>query len=64
MWTALRRLEERKNLLITLAQDQPSAAAEYATGYAADQATLSQVHIDRIRAILLNDKVTITGVPT
>ena len=49
MWTALRMFEERRNLLTTLAKDQSGAAARSS----AERADLSQVHIDRIRAILL-----------
>lgn len=51
MWTALRMFEERKNLLTTIAKDQKGATAKSAK----ERADLSQVHIDRIRAILLSD---------
>lgn len=51
MWTALRMFEERKNLLTTMAKDQKGATAKSAK----ERADLSQVHIDRIRAILLSD---------
>lgn len=60
MWTALRMFEERKNLLTTIAQDQKGAVAASAK----ERAKMSQVHIDRIRAILLsNDKSGITDSP-
>lgn len=51
MWTALRMFEERRNLLTTLAKDQSGAAARSSL----ERANSSQVHIDRIRAILLAD---------
>lgn len=51
MWTALRMFEERRNLLTTLAKGPESASSRSA----AERAKLSQVHIDRIRAILLSD---------
>jgi two-component system chemotaxis response regulator CheB len=51
MWTALRMFEERRNLLTTLAKEQSGAAARSSI----ERAELSQVHIDRIRAILLAD---------
>ncbi|MET3112819.1 two-component system chemotaxis response regulator CheB [Pedobacter sp. CG_S7] len=55
MWTALRMFEERKNLLTTIAKEQSGSAAKSAL----ERASLSQVHIDRIKAILLsNDKGT------
>jgi two-component system chemotaxis response regulator CheB len=50
MWTALRMFEERRNLLITMAKKKGPGASS-----AAERARLSQVHIDRIRAILLTD---------
>lgn len=60
MWTALRMFEERKNLLTTMAQDQNGAVAESAS----ERAKMSQVHIDRIRAILLsNDESNLTDSP-
>lgn len=60
MWTALRMFEERRNLLTTLAKDQTGAAARSA----AERAQLSQIHIDRIRAILLtDDKATKSDLP-
>lgn len=60
MWTALRMFEERKNLLMTIAQNQKGAIADSAN----ERAKMSQVHIDRIRAILLtNDKSSITDLP-
>jgi two-component system, chemotaxis family, protein-glutamate methylesterase/glutaminase len=45
MWTALRMFEERKNLLSTVG-----------TKSAHERAQVSQVHIDRIRAILKTDE--------
>jgi two-component system chemotaxis response regulator CheB len=51
MWIALRMFEERRNLLTTIARDGTNATARSA----AERAKSSQVHIDRIRAILLAD---------
>jgi two-component system chemotaxis response regulator CheB len=51
MWTALRMFEERKNLLTTIAKDQKGAIAVSAN----ERAEMSQIHIERIRAILLTD---------
>lgn len=51
MWTALRMFEERRNLLLTIARDQKGGIAKSAK----ERAEASQVHIDRIRAILLSD---------
>ena len=51
MWTALRMFEERKNLLTTIANDQKGSIAASAK----ERAAMSQVHIDRIRTILLAD---------
>lgn len=48
MWTALRMFEERKNLLTTMAQEKKGVGSRSAR----ERAELSQVHIDRIRAIL------------
>lgn len=60
MWVALRMFEERKNLLTTLSHDGKGATARSA----GERAKLSQVHIDRIRAILLsNDKATKSDLP-
>ena len=60
MWVALRMLEERKNLLTTVAREQKGATSRLA----GERAKLSQVHIDRIRAILLaNDKATKSDLP-
>ncbi|WCT14888.1 chemotaxis protein CheB [Mucilaginibacter jinjuensis] len=60
MWVALRMFEERRNLLTTLAKEQTGSASRSA----AERAALSQVHIDRIRAILLaDDKATISDMP-
>jgi two-component system chemotaxis response regulator CheB len=61
MWTALRMFEERKNLLTTVAKDQKGAAAKSAL----ERAELSQIHIDRIKAILYaSDKGTLEDIPT
>ncbi|MBG6234435.1 two-component system chemotaxis response regulator CheB [Pedobacter sp. CAN_A7] len=51
MWIALRMFEERRNLLVTMAKDKTGTSAKVAT----ERANHSQVHIDRIRAILLSD---------
>lgn len=53
MWTAMRMFEERKHLLLRFAQDQSADVAKVSL----ERAALSQVHIDRIKAILLaNDR--------
>ncbi|RWW91736.1 chemotaxis protein CheB [Flavobacterium cerinum] len=60
MWTALRMFEERRNLLTTIGKEQKGATARSAT----ERAKMSQVHIDRIRAILLaDDKSSISDSP-
>ncbi|MHB1178202.1 MAG: chemotaxis protein CheB, partial [Daejeonella sp.] len=60
MWTALRMFEERKNLLTTMSKEQGGIIAKSA----AERAKLSQVHIDRIRALLqADDKGTSSDVP-
>jgi len=60
MWTALRMFEERKNLLTTIAKDQKGATRKSAD----ERAEMSQVHINRIRAILLaDDKPNISDSP-
>ncbi len=51
MWSALRMFEERRNLLLTIAKDQKGAVSKSAK----ERSDSSQVHIDRIRAILLSD---------
>lgn len=48
MWTALRMFEERKNLLITMTKEKKGVGSKSAL----ERAELSQVHIDRIRAML------------
>jgi two-component system chemotaxis response regulator CheB len=53
MWTALRMFEERRNLLMTMAGEQNEPIARLTK----ERADLSQVHIDRIRAILLTDEL-------
>lgn len=51
MWTALRMFEERKNLLVSISKDKKGASARSAQ----ERADRSQIHIDRIRDILLSD---------
>lgn len=61
MWTALRMFEERKNLLTTVASEQVGAARKSAL----ERAEMSEIHINRIRAILLaDDKGTKSDLPT
>jgi len=43
--------EERKNLLVAMAKDKEGSTAKSAL----ERAALSQVHIERIRQILLSD---------
>jgi two-component system chemotaxis response regulator CheB len=60
MWIALRMFEERKNLLTTMANAAKGMSAQSLQ----ERATLSQVHIDRIRAILMaNDQATSGDIP-
>ncbi len=60
MWTALRMFEERKNLLTTMAKEQTGAPAKSAV----ERAKSSDVHIKRIRMILMaNDKGTSDDIP-
>jgi two-component system chemotaxis response regulator CheB len=60
MWIALRMFEERRNLLTTVAKEKKGVTSRLA----AERAELSQVHIDRIRAILLaDDKATDSDLP-
>lgn len=49
MWTALRMFEERKNLLTEMARGKEGIGSKSAL----ERANMSQIHIDRIRAILL-----------
>jgi two-component system chemotaxis response regulator CheB len=51
MWTALRMFEERRNLMVTMAKEQRGIASKSAL----ERANTSQIHIDRIKAILLSD---------
>ncbi|MXV16627.1 chemotaxis protein CheB [Hufsiella ginkgonis] len=51
MWVALRMFEERKNLLTTMAADQHGATLRTSE----ERIENSQVHIDRIKSILLTD---------
>jgi two-component system chemotaxis response regulator CheB len=61
MWAALRMFEERRNLLTTIANEQSGAPARSAH----ERAKLSQVHINRIRAVLLaDDKATKSDMPS
>jgi two-component system, chemotaxis family, protein-glutamate methylesterase/glutaminase len=48
MWTALRMFEERKNLLTEMAHGKKGVSSQSAL----ERAKMSQIHIDRIRAIL------------
>lgn len=60
MWTALRMFEERKNLLDSIAKDKGGATARSAK----ERSDSTQVHIERIRQILLaDDKGTEDDVP-
>lgn len=52
MWTALRMFEERKNLLTEMARGEKGVGSKSAH----ERAKSSQVHIDRIRAILNTDE--------
>jgi two-component system, chemotaxis family, protein-glutamate methylesterase/glutaminase len=51
LWVSLRMFEERKNLLNNMANDEryPSARRSYST-----EAKETQIHIERIRAMLLS----------
>lgn len=61
MWVALRMFEERKNLLTTLSKHQRGAALTSSL----ERAELSQVHINRIKAVLHGDnKGTTDDTPT
>jgi len=51
MWVALRMFEERKNLLTTLAKELTGAALKSSL----ERADSSQIHINRIKAILNGD---------
>lgn len=53
MWTALRMFEERKNLLTVMARGEKGVGSKSAL----ERAEKSQVHIDRIRAILKTTNV-------
>jgi two-component system chemotaxis response regulator CheB len=60
MWTAMRMFQARKNLLIKVAENQKGVNTQLTL----EQAEVSQVHIDRIKAILLaNDKSSSDIVP-
>jgi two-component system, chemotaxis family, protein-glutamate methylesterase/glutaminase len=61
LWVALRMFEERKNLLQTMSESNSGKAGAGGKS-ATDRARDSQVHIDRIRAMLLSsDKATNDG---
>jgi two-component system chemotaxis response regulator CheB len=61
MWTALRMFEERRNLLITLSKEQKGSVAKSSI----ERADISQIHIDRIKAILQSDnKGTTSDLPS
>lgn len=61
MWVALRMFEERRNLLVTVAEQQHGAAARSAM----ERASASDVHIARIKAILEgDDKGTTSDMPS
>ncbi len=51
MWTALRMFEERKNLLTEMARMKKGVGSKSAL----ERVEMSQIHIDRIRAILKTD---------
>lgn len=60
LWTALRMFEERKNLLTTVATGAKGAIARSAI----ERAKLSEIHIDRIKAMLhADDKGTKKDIP-
>jgi two-component system chemotaxis response regulator CheB len=60
MWVALRMFEERKNLLTTIAKDTKGASSRSA----AQRAAISDIHINRIKAILKSsDKGTSGDIP-
>ena len=51
MWVALRMFEERKNLLLTMAENRLGPTQKIAR----ERAAQSQIHIDRIRQIIKTD---------
>jgi two-component system chemotaxis response regulator CheB len=57
MWAALRMFEERRNLLTTMANEQNGPTSKMMR----ERVARSQVHIDRIRAILSGDDQTVSG---
>jgi two-component system, chemotaxis family, protein-glutamate methylesterase/glutaminase len=59
LWIALRMFEERKNLLVTMAESGHHGGGRPAPG----RITESQVHIDRIRAILQSGSEMPTDLP-
>jgi len=60
MWTALRMFEEKRNLLTTMAKNQTGASAKMAK----ERMDLMQIHIERIRTVLLaDDKATRSDLP-
>lgn len=60
MWTSLRMFEERKNLLTEVARTKKGASAKSVL----ERIKMSQVHIDRIRAILKTDHASEDDMPT
>jgi len=50
LWVSLRKFEERKNLLNNLARDEKYASMRRSYS---EQATATQIHVERIRAMLL-----------
>ncbi|MDB5050074.1 MAG: CheB methylesterase [Fibrobacteres bacterium] len=54
LWVALRMFEERKNLLNTMSHQKNGNSGSYNRS-ASERAKESQVHIDRIRTILMSD---------
>ncbi|MDB6146500.1 MAG: chemotaxis protein CheB, partial [Spartobacteria bacterium] len=60
LWIALRMFEERKNLLVTMANP---TSRRFRKSVAPERLKESQVHIDRIRAILLSGSEMATDLP-
>ncbi len=60
MWTALRMFEERKNLLTAVARTKKGVGSKSAL----ERAKMSQIHIDRIRAILKTNNEGEDDMPT
>jgi two-component system chemotaxis response regulator CheB len=63
LWVALRMFEERRNLLHTMTESKGGKAGQVGRSLS-ERAKDSEVHIDRIRAMLLSsDKATNDGAP-